>query len=89
MRVINVFSSTHRHTIEIPDDLVVPETQHAIAFTLKVPGSCCVRRLLFHVLATIQLNHQAPFRTAEINDVTGYRVLSTELHALQLPAPHS
>jgi hypothetical protein len=87
VRVINTFSNTHPYAFKIFDNFVVPETQHAVALTFKVMGSCCVRCLLHHMLATIQFNHQALFRTAEVDNVTSHRVLATELHAMQLPAP--
>ena len=89
MRVINTFSNTHQYAFKIFDNFVVPETQHAAPLLLKVSGSFCICSFLPHVLATIQFNRQVLLRAAEIDDVTGYRVLSTEFHAMQLPAPQS
>lgn len=89
MRVINIFRNTHQYAIQVLNNLVVPEPQHAVTLLLKVSGSFCIGSLLRYMLATIQFNHQVPLRTAEIDDVTGYRVLSTEFHAMQLPAPQA
>jgi hypothetical protein len=89
VREISTFSNMHQDAFKVCNDFVVPETQHAAPLLLKVSGSFCICSFLPHVLATIQFNRQVLLRAAEIDDVTGYRVLSTEFHAMQLPAPQS
>jgi hypothetical protein len=85
VRVIDIFSNTHQHTIQVPGDLIVPEAQHTIALLLQGPGSFRICSLPFHVLTTVQFNHQVPFWATEVDNVTGCRVLATELHSVNMP----
>jgi hypothetical protein len=82
VRVIYAFGNALQHPFKIRDDLIVPETQHAIAFPLKLSGSPCICSFLPHVLPAIQFNHQAPFRAAEVDDIACHRVLAPELHTM-------
>jgi hypothetical protein len=87
--VIDIFSNTHQHTIQVTSDLIVPETQHTIALLLQGPGSFRICSLPFHVLTTVQFNHQVPFGATEVDNVTGCHMLATELHAANMPGPQA
>jgi hypothetical protein len=38
--------------------VAIPETQYAITFSFKEPGSLCVELSSFRVLIAIELNHE-------------------------------
>jgi hypothetical protein len=86
---MDAFHNALHHPFRVFKDLVIPEAQHTIALLLQGPGSFRICSLPFHVLTTVQLNHQVPFGAAEVDNVTGYRVLATELHAVNMPGPQA
>ncbi|MET3651840.1 hypothetical protein ABIC75_001562 [Dyella japonica] len=64
-------------------DIIVPETQHAIALFPKLFCSCFVINQLIAMLTTVKLHDQAGIRTDKINDIEPDLVLTAEFPALE------
>jgi len=75
----------------IPQHLIIPEAEHAVACRLDDPaaGGVPIRRMV----ATVDLDDQPRFRAIEVRDVPSDRVLTAELDAAETPVaeehPHS
>src|SRR5262249_48305552 len=67
------------HTIDIRQHLVIPETNHSITLCFENLRSLRVRGSLFHMLLTIDLDHQLGTMTREINDVATDAHLAPEV----------
>jgi hypothetical protein len=73
-----------KHALDIGQHIIVPETQHAVTHGLQILGPMLVVIRLLRMLTTIQLNNQHGLRTDEIDDVTAYFVLPSELPSRQV-----
>jgi hypothetical protein len=72
------------HAFGVGEDVVVPESQHALALTLEPFGSLGVR-LVVGVLTAIGLDNQMMLGADEVDDISADGVLSPELETGQTP----
>jgi uncharacterized lipoprotein YbaY len=82
-------NDTPEHTIQVIQDLVIPETQHPV--TLRFQYSCAfeIVGLPIEVLAAIHLDDQFLYRSTEIHDVAADGVLPAKVDVVHLvPAQH-
>jgi hypothetical protein len=72
------------YPLDIPEHVVVPETQHAIAARFEVRGSSRIGidASRFIVLSTIDLDHKPRPMAAEVSEVWSDRRLSPEMRAI-------
>ena len=68
------------HPVNIPHHIVIPKTNHLVSQRLKILCSFCVILGLVYMLASVQLNDEFLFDTAEIGDVVSNGMLSSEIH---------
>jgi len=77
----------------IPQHLIVPEAEHAVACRLDDPAAGGIGVPIRRMVATVDLDDQPRFRAAEVRDVPSDRVLTAELDAAETPVaeehPHS
>ena len=66
------------YVINIPQDLVIPESQDAKSFGLEVPGPLGIEGNRFCMLASVKLYGQATFHADKIHNVTANGVLSAK-----------
>jgi len=71
------------HALDIPQHIVVPEAQHAIAARLEIGGSLGIAHEAcgFIMLAAVHFNDQAHGMTGEISEVGSDGCLTTEVRA--------
>jgi hypothetical protein len=74
------------HCWQIMKHLFVGESDDAIAGLGQKRIAFCIALSLRCVDCTIQFDNQSPLGTAEIRHERPYRMLPTELDAIQLPA---
>src|SRR5258708_1798244 len=79
----------HHNRLLIPQDLIVPESNYAVAGTLQERRALAILLRLFGVLCAVYFNNQSPLLTTEIRDVGADRMLPPELRASQLAAAQS
>ncbi len=68
------------HSIDVFHHIVIPESNHLIAQRLKVLCSFRVVLGLIYVLASIQLDDELLFDTAEIGDKVTNGMLTSKIH---------
>ena len=73
-------------TVDIVEDVVVPESQDAKALAFQPSGAGLVPTLLVRVLSAIQFDDKAFGETDEVDDIVSDRCLPPELTVLNLPA---
>jgi hypothetical protein len=79
------FGQEHlENSIEVLDDIVVPNANHAIAEGAKCAIAAPVFRT-FRVLAAVELNNQPPLAANKIHVVSSNRLLAHEFEAAELP----
>jgi hypothetical protein len=77
--------SVWRNSVEILDNIVVPDADHAITEGVK----CAIALLVlgaFCVLAAVELDNQAPLAANKVDVVSSDRLLADKFEGAQLPA---
>ena len=72
-------------TVEVSQNISVPEPAHAIAVLSEDRRSPCILEYSFRMLATIQLNDKICVAAGEVGNERSDRMLPNELEPLQLP----
>src|SRR5579862_5714473 len=67
------------HAVEVVDDLIVPEADHAIAVSGQLGGARRVGLPMRGVLAAVELDRQLQRGTGEVDDTPADRMLPPEL----------
>lgn len=86
MREINFFQNSIKYSIEIIQNLMIPEPDDAITTLLEPGRPRLIRTALFHVLTTVQFDDQLFVKADEVNDERSDRFLATELMAVDIAA---
>ena len=73
-------------SIKIRKCFMVPETQDLITILGQKLSTTLVGLNLKSMVPAVKLHHYFAFRAAEIHNVASDRMLTSELHAVQLPA---
>src|SRR5262249_3666658 len=76
--VVDCAQNVLEHAIDIRQDVVVPIAQHAIAVGFENPRAVVIGSRSLAVLATIDLDNNAPRVTRKIDDVAANSNLATE-----------
>ena len=77
------------HTLDVSENIVVPETDHAVAALLQLGGSSRIAhkagRLV--VLSAVEFDHQARGVACEVREVRTDRCLATEVRTINGKMP--
>ena len=65
----------------IGQDLIVPESQNAVAHAFQIIGPKCIFAVLGHMLAAVCLNDQPCLKAGEVNDIRFYNQLPSKLES--------
>lgn len=82
MRVLHIRDDGRQHTIDVFEDIVVPETHHSAALRFKPRRSTLVRLDLERMLATVNFGDKSMFAATEIDNVS--RKLPAKFHSEKL-----
>ena len=63
---------------------MIPKPQDLVPLILQPVGASCIVSLLTRMLAPVHLDDQASFEASKVDNITAYRVLSTEPVPIQL-----
>ncbi len=74
-----------QHGVALLQHVMIPIPQHNPARRVQSRSSCSVFRNLLGVLATVEFDGNAQFHASEVDDVSIYRMLSSEARAVDLP----
>ncbi len=82
-------SNALKNTINVREDLVVPEPQYSVALSVEEVSPHGVRTPLKNVLAAVKLDDELGFGAAEIRDEGANGMLSPKLELRQPPVTQS
>src|SRR5207302_9797935 len=71
-----------QHTIDVSEDVVIPEAQHAIALRFEKFGALQISIGQFSVLPAVNLNDQPGLMTCKIDNVRAQPHLPPEMRAI-------
>ena len=74
-----------KDSIRIAHHVVVPVSQHSIAFACKSCGSISVIALLLQMLTPVEFDDQALLRANEVNDIAEDGDLAAEAMSCKFP----
>jgi len=87
------FNEPFKNARGIPQHLIVPKAEHAVACRLEDPAAGDISILIRRMMPAVDLDDQPRFQAAEVRDVRTNRVLTAELETTETPIaeehPHS
>ena len=86
MRVAQNNLDGFEDSINIRQNLVVPESEHSISLRLKKLSATDIGLYLDGMLSSIEFYNEPAFRTAKVHDKGANEMLTAKLYAGNLPA---
>jgi hypothetical protein len=76
--VVENSANGSEHAVEIVEDVVIPETEDAVAVSIEFGSALVIRFFLYSVLAAIELDRELRLPARKVDDAPADRMLAAE-----------